>query len=53
MDKNDFAILRALQEDGRAVLQSGKDGWYSILSQELYSELVELWKNLMAGGLNE
>ncbi len=42
-----------LLEDGRAVLQSGKDGWYSILSQELYSELSELWKNLMAGGLNE
>ncbi|TCL60358.1 uncharacterized protein DUF4825 [Kineothrix alysoides] len=42
-----------LLEDGRAVLQSGKDGWYSILSQELYSELSELWSNLTAGSLYE
>lgn len=42
-----------LLEDGRAVLQSGKDGWYSILSQELYSELSELWKKLMTDSLNE
>jgi hypothetical protein len=42
-----------LLEDGRAVLQSGKDGWYSILSQELYSQLVELWSNLTADSLYE
>lgn len=35
-----------LLEDGRAALQSGTDGWYSILSQELYLELGEVWKNL-------
>lgn len=37
-----------LLEDGRAVLQSGTDGWYTMLSRELYSELVELWDNLTA-----
>lgn len=37
-----------LLEDGRAVLQSGTDGYYSILSQELYSELLEFWRNLTA-----
>lgn len=35
-----------LLEDGRAVLQSGTDGRYSILSQELYLELVKSWNSL-------
>ena len=35
-----------LPEDGRAVLQSGTDGFCSVLSQELYSELLVLWDNL-------
>ncbi|MFT3985418.1 MAG: DUF5301 domain-containing protein [Lachnospiraceae bacterium] len=37
-----------LLEDGRAVLQSGTAGQYSILSQELYSELINSWDNLTA-----
>lgn len=37
-----------LLEDGRAVLQSGTAGRYSILSQELYSELINSWDNLTA-----
>ncbi len=37
-----------LLKDGRAVLQSGTDGRYSVLSQELYSELLESWDNRTA-----
>lgn len=37
-----------LLEDGRAVLQSGKDGWYSVLSKGLYSELLESWESRTA-----
>jgi len=35
-----------LLKDGRAVMQSGMKGRYSILSQELYSELVVTWDTL-------
>lgn len=35
-----------LLKDGTAVLQSGKDGWYSVLSQELYLELIRTWDTL-------
>ena len=37
-----------LLEDGTAVLQAGRDGWYTVLSQELYSELIHSWDNYAA-----
>ncbi len=35
-----------LQKDGTPVLQSGTDGRYSVLSSELYSELVNAMENM-------
>jgi hypothetical protein len=37
-----------LLEDGTAVLQAGRGGWYTVLSQELYLELIHSWDNLTA-----
>ncbi len=51
LETHDFYAY--LREDGTAVLQSGKNGIYSVLSSELYSELVKAVETLAKDGWRE